>query len=573
MKCTFTNSRINISVSLFILFLITLSYCYNTSTNLNSSRKNSKKSEFYPQSLSTKQICDGGFDFPGVCISDIKLLLEKQVPSSIHPTWEKMIQPILKASPVQVDSCVGDFTGIILSKNSEKISNFFCHEIPYDSRFNYGTLGLNINHFTCTDRDTDKQVPTDLKFCFTFDKCGTVGIVINGAGIKCLPKTSGLGSILNTAAKFINHVTFAMSPQRKISQQLEIAQFKGREFLCKSVNTQGHFFLGLGLKIPNDFMKINEKNFGEIVIVEDDSLVQVDFAKAKSVVNGLVTDIQNGNAGNMASRIISLGKELVIKAKGIVKFNLSEISYGFLPDINFNTAALNLLVTQGKGKSKMRQGVYVKFDHEKISNIIEMVKSVYSHYQGILTVISKEISANHVIEEIEKINLKNLIGALSITNSYIAFEFKNENLTIRCAYNFSLKNSSCKFGEISFTAVLKSGKWNIKPARRLFSVKKKTVIKVDANKEKFSQSSNEEALKIIEKKSEIMKRNAEEAAKEMKSISSMSTEQAADLVKKIAKESVMQAKKDAESEKFDARKTRKSLKRNGRINKKPVITV
>jgi hypothetical protein len=100
------------------------------------------QSTLYPQSLSKMQKCDNGFGFPGVCIADTKSLLEKSVPDSVRSTWENMVLPILRNSPSEVDACIGDFNASALMKKNDKISNFNCHEIPYDSIFNMGTLGL-----------------------------------------------------------------------------------------------------------------------------------------------------------------------------------------------------------------------------------------------------------------------------------------------------------------------------------------------------------------------------------------------------------------------------------------------
>ena len=500
------------STAIFILFLFSFTCIINcvskvaTLVNKNQDQGKMKINEtLNSESKIKKQInlrprCEYGFGFKGICLKDIIGLTSTEIPNSIKDYWPQIVTPILsKISKVlPFNSCIGDFSSKVLSYTNGELSDFVCDVIPFytTSTDDFGTIGLRVSQLPCGE-------PTAIRMCVAFDRCGTIGIAVNGGSLKCFLHATGIGGIVAEGAKYLDYVSFGISPKRKFSQTISIGEYDGREINYKKVTAYGHFFAGIGVALPPSLLKIEGMKLDEILEIKMNTQVLVDFGQADSLVKEIASSITNGTSKGIMNKIVELGAEMSFTAKTSVGIKLEDLTKGFLPDIELEIGELNILITTGKGSTGIDAGFYARLSANIVKNLMKILKVLDKHFNGVLNALGGVLQ---VISDATGIT-----GAISVNMKAIALEFKSEIVHISCYFLFTGK-ASCKFGSQLFTALLESAKWVIKKAEEFFEEGGKTIMKVTAKAGKFMEDVDDQAKDIAK---DALK-EAKKAAKKIK---------------------------------------------------------
>jgi hypothetical protein len=543
---------VSLTLSLFVLILICIFFLINITvtecstkfekikrTNSYSSYRSLSHTQFksayaYPGKHSRNSKCNKGFGFDGICLGEAAELINFSVPDQIKDNWENNIMPILSRATeyLPFDACLGDFDGDVLLDDQGKLNSFQCHSIPYEKSTTMGVFGFNLKNLPC-------GTPTDFQMCLTFDRCGTVGVAVNGGSLKCLAFATGIGALISEVGSMIDYISFSFSLNKKLTQILEVPAFVNNEFRVKQVQTKGHFYLGMGLTLPGDFLKIGGIKLDKFFKVSVSASLLIDFGNTISTVQSIVKDIttNKGNGLSIVQKIMKSGAEVSLRGEGNVKINLESLTKGVIPNLSFNVGSLNILITAGGGESGLPTGLYIRLNLNVVKNLFDLLKKISSHFAGIMNAVGSFLKLDK-IGDVE--------GSLAITSAGLGFEFKGAMLSIFCYYRIDTKKGSCKFNSSIFTMLLDAGKWVIKQAKKLFDDSGKELMRVTAKVGKFATQTAKEAVKIASRAVEEARNVAFRAANETEKIARMTSSQAASVAIDSAKKAEKDAKKAVE---------------------------
>jgi len=146
-----------------------------------------------------------GFGFQGVCLNSQDSLSNDVIPEALNTVWEKILQPIIKKSPMNPSLCFGDFSAARLSEMSGT-QEATCHKFLLDRQYNgYGTVGISVRNIPCGK-------PVEVNICAVFDRYGTVGVSLTGGTIACVAAmTTGIGAVISVVAEQVKYVQFGFS--------------------------------------------------------------------------------------------------------------------------------------------------------------------------------------------------------------------------------------------------------------------------------------------------------------------------------------------------------------------------
>jgi hypothetical protein len=541
----YDKKSVSLTLSLFVLILICI-FCFITVIEcsatfekvkrrnyLNKSHSHSQfKSVYaYPGQPSLNSKCNKGFGFDGICLGEAAELINFSVPDQIKDNWENNIMPILSRATESLpfDACLGDFDGNVLLDDQGKLNSFQCHSIPYEKSTTMGVFGFNLKNLPC-------GTPTDFQMCLTFDRCGTVGVAVNGGSLKCLAFATGIGALISEVGSMIDYISFSFSLNKKLTQILEVPAFVNNEFRVKQVQTKGHFYLGMGLTLPGDFLKIGGIQLDKFFKISVSASLLIDFGNTISTVQSIVKDITNnkGDGLSIVQKIMKSGAEVSLRGEGNVKINLESLTKGVIPNLSFNVGSLDILITAGGGESGLPTGLYIRLNVNVVKNLFDLLKKISSHFAGIMNAVGSFLKLDK-IGDVE--------GSLAITSVGLGFEFKGAMLSILCYYRIDTKKGSCKFNSSIFTMLLDAGKWVIKQAKKLFEDSGKEIMRVKAKVGKFAYLTAKEALKIASKAVKEVKKVANEAVNETEKVGMMTSSEVASVAVGTAKKAQKVAKK------------------------------
>jgi hypothetical protein len=543
----------NISISLFVLFLICINSIVECSLKLEKIKKvelkrthtQFKSAYTFPGQPSTNSKCNKGFGFDGMCLGDAAELINFKVPDIIINSWNNNIMPILsRANPsLPFDACLGDFDGKVLANDQSKLSSFECHTIPYEESSTMGVFGFSLKNMPC-------GIPTDFQMCLTFDRCGTVGIAVNGGSVKCLAFATGIGALISEVGSMIDYISFSFSLNKKLTQKLEIPVFYNNRFGVKQVQTKGHFYMGMGLKLPSDFIRIGGLNMDKFFKISVSASLLIDFGNSINSVQSIVTDItkNKGNGASIVKNIMKSGAEVSLRGEGKIKINLESLTKGVIPNLTFTVGSLNILITTGGGESGLPTGLYIRLNVNIVKGLFDLLKKINGHFAGVMSAVGSFLKLD---------NIGDVEGSIAITSVGLGFEFRGASITMLCYYKLDTNTGSCKMNSQIFTMILEAGKWVIKQAQKLFDEAGKEIMKVTAEVGKFASQTAKQAVKIASKAVEEAQKTAEIAAKEAESVAKMASRQAAKVAVNSAKQVANTAKQSVGFLKKAANKVKK----------------
>jgi len=87
----------------------------------------------------------------------------------------------------------------------------------------YGIIGVSVDNFPACG-----ATPVTIAACLTFDKCGTVGLAINGGVLECIATyTTGVAAVLSELAGILKYAAIGMSVDRRFEEQYTLVYPSG----------------------------------------------------------------------------------------------------------------------------------------------------------------------------------------------------------------------------------------------------------------------------------------------------------------------------------------------------------
>lgn len=416
---------------------------------------------------------NNGFGFTGTCLTRPSAL------ASSAPQDTKNQSPfifgVLGNNPlIQYNFCVGDFTGEDLQNDYEMNQNK-CNTIPLMKEYKYGSMSGVMKNVPC-----GKTV--EVAFCFTFDRCGTVAMVVNGGLMTCAAAYStGIGAIISLFSDVLDHIGFGISVKRRFTYDMDLAFRNGSSVDTKSITTYGHFFLKIGLSIPLGDLSIGGKKLKDFFTFNIDALLMVDFGNAFSTVSSIITEILNANKDtgrNIVNKIVQTNSEITFTIMGSIVLNINSLTNGFLPDIEINVAQANLLLTLGNGgASGLNRGVYFYYS-SGINNISQIFDAVVAPIKPLLNLFGVSLPS---------INFNLNVGfGMFVSDDSLGLTLVFPGLSLYCLCIYSNKSCSCGVNGSFFTALLEAGKWLVKQARQIAETVGKVAVEFANETGKFA---------------------------------------------------------------------------------------
>jgi hypothetical protein len=399
--------------------------------------------------------CSSGFGFQGKCLTDIKTILKlKTAPKSIENLWNENVIKVFEKWTEGTTACMGDYK---VAETSLK--EYKCATIPWRGGETMGHFAVNTTKLSCSNG-------AQVRFCVTFDKCGSFGMAVNSAALKCLAAATGVGVTGMLADGIVNtdHAAFAFSLNKKLEISYDIAVFTDQGFGTKNIKVNGHFYVGLAISVPNSWLekiKIGEKTGDKFIKLSINVNTLLDLGNVGDMVKNTVSALSKpgSNSKNMIDSILKSNAELSIVANGKLELALSQLTNGFLPDLSYEIKDCKLLLTAGGRTSGVSRGLYVRillnnmkdFNKEFRGNL----DKIFGHYKGIL--------GNFQFPDFNR--AANIAISVGIDQTRAGFEFKCDLITITCIFNIKDMKGSCGFGSNFFTGLLQNGEYNIKQAK------------------------------------------------------------------------------------------------------------
>jgi hypothetical protein len=490
-------------------------------------------------SANTQLTCSNSImGFKGQCLSDASKILNGVFPDRAKKSMS-FLMPIISMSTklLGLDFCVGDYKASVLGENSS-LGKMTCADFPINEDHNYGVVGAYINNVPCGS-------PQTVAVCVAFDTCGTVTFSMNGGVAACAASTTGIGAIITPLSGILDSIHLGFSLNRRFERTFTVLVRKGNSLETKKITTRGHFYLGLNLSIPIDFIKIGKKSLKDIFDLRLSSLFMVDLgAHIGSTLTQLVDTMTSGKPDkNFTKNIMNIGSELTVEMKGKLALKLEDLTEGFLDDIELELGQANAYITRNlpDNATGLTAGVYMYLKSDILKNLFSIVENLLSDFGPILKQIKfirKAIPSSQTYM------------GLFITTEAMGMSMSFGGNTIMCMFIYSKKNGSCSFNGSFFTALIEGAKWVIKEAKELFDNTGKEIVRFTKGVGKFAKM----AASAVKDKMENLAKEAEKAAKEAKKL-------AEETGKKVAKETQKAAEKVKDTGKKVAKETEKAAEK------------
>ena len=327
----------------------------------SNSRKNFKKSTFFRKT--SGDVCGGGMGFEKTCLNDlpgkITGLIQNKAPQLQEYTdyIEKALNLIAEKMENQLDFCVGDFTGKELSEQTA----LKCDVIPYKEDVRMSTIAVKVAGLSCDSGDQS------LEFCFTYDKCGSFGFAFNSGIPICIATSTGVGAIVAPFLKSVTHVGFAFNMSNNIVKEFNIFDLSPEnKFEPKAVKIEANIFIALKISLTailfQDF-KIGENKLSDIFEIDGSMTAMLDYRNIFTNMSDAIAEPRKGTeqgALDFIKAVFEAKAEVGLNVLSKIKFNLSKLTDGFLPDIDLGETNLDFIATLGGGNTGLSAGVYVR---------------------------------------------------------------------------------------------------------------------------------------------------------------------------------------------------------------------
>ena len=354
--------------------------------------------------------------------------------------------------------CYGDYTSEELGEENSKASNALCGNFPLSktSKATYGSFLASVTGIPCSSEQVD------FKVCALFNKCHTYGLIVNNGPVKCFAAVSGdaiggIGKILAKIAGVVESVGLGYSYTKKYTKNFNVFNYdvSGGVFEKKKITVASHIWVGGALGKPDtpfDDIKIGDKKLGDLIEFEAKIDLMVDFGNAAQIIKKWIASFNTfggensnsedvkptlyDNTSKMLKELLNAKAEFAISDSGKLKFLLSKITFGYLPDLELD-GEVGFLLTQGGGTSGMPAGLYFYIESSSILNVIG--KLLVDFFGSFLKYLGIDLSS--ILGE----SASNKFG-LTIKSDSIGIHFSSTIVTFSCAYRFATNNISCDFG-------------------------------------------------------------------------------------------------------------------------------
>jgi hypothetical protein len=456
--------------------------------------------------------------FQGMCLSDASKILKGVYPAHAQKSMS-FLMPIITMSTklLGLDFCVGDYNGSQIGENA-RLGRMTCGDFPIGDDDKYGVVAAYINGVPCGS-------PQTVAACVAFDTCGTVAFSINGGVMACAAATTGIGAIISPLSGIVDNIHLGFSLNRRFEKSFTVLVRNGNSLVTKEITTKAHFYLGLNLALPLDFIKIGKKSLKDIFDLRLSSIFLVDLGpRIGNTLTQLVDTMTSGKPDkNFAKNILSIGSELTVEMKGKLALKLEDLTKGLLDDIELDLGQANAYITRNLpgNATGLPAGVYLYLQSDILKNLISIVENLLSDFGPIL----KQIK--FIKKAIPK--SESYMG-LFITTEAMGISMSLAGNTIKCMFIYDKNKGSCSFNSSIFSAFIDGAKWVVKEAKEFFDNTGKEIVSFTRGAGKFAKM----AALAVKDKMEDLAKEAEKAAKEAKRVA----EKAANTVAKEGEKAV-----------------------------------
>jgi hypothetical protein len=392
-------------------------------------------------------VCTNGFGIEGKCSGGnaVETLLSK-LPDFTKELVQKNLGEFLEKLKKVGDTCVGDYSKADADKN---LSKFNCNLFPVASSEKLGYFGVIGKDIPCPDK-------TEVKMCVVVDRCGTIGVAINGNSIKCLASAVGLGPMFTGASESVGHTLFAFSYHKKLRLSTDnLLVLHDRKLKREEkVETSGHVYFSLSGAIPKNLLEkvpVKETTLDQVVEFNGTSHILADFGKAVGIVGKAISGLKTGksNPKELLQEIKKSGGELTIKFKGNLNLFLSKVNK-HLPDLKFSINELTAIITTGSGHSKLAEGFYLKFDldNKNLADTIKQIVAKWDVLKAAFEIINPDLS-----------KLSGLKVSVVVSDKKLGFELDSNLIQLKCVLSKKMKKPDCDFSSHLIKEKAKE-KWN-----------------------------------------------------------------------------------------------------------------
>jgi hypothetical protein len=291
-----------------------------------------------------------------------------------------------------LDACFGNFLGETLTLDENTGALGQCTNMPLKSDSLFGSFSLNINI---------KEIAVNL--CIVFNRfTHTYAISISGdtLGTVLQNVVPGIDEILG----FFDYIGIGLSiKEESFERELNVLNpliktgkntLSVVEYNIEKVKVSGNFYINLGFKLPDDYLKFGSYDMSEYMSLTADGLIMMGLHDAdkdimarhylQSLDHAMKKNQQNIN------EIFEQGNSLNLLISGKSKFelDLSGISMGFIPKLELDIADLNVWWNYP-------DGLYISYEGKHIFDQLGLwMESVFKNF--------KKLSALSAPESCEK---------------------------------------------------------------------------------------------------------------------------------------------------------------------------
>jgi hypothetical protein len=452
-----------------LIFIISLLLLANYSSSIHNKERNFL-------AANTQLTCSNSImGFQGQCLSDASKILNGVFPDRAQKSMS-FLMPIIKMSTkmLNLDFCVGDYKGSVIGENS-RLGRMTCGDFPISEDDNYGVVAAYINNVPCGS-------PQTVAACVAFDTCGTVALSMNGGVAACAAATTGIGAIISPLSGILDSIHLGFSLTRRFERSFTVLVRNGNSLTTKNITTRAHFYFGLNLSIPIDFIKIGGKSLKDIFDLRLSSLFLVDLGPhIGNTLTQLVDTMTTGKPDkNFAKNIMNIGSELTVEMKGKLALKLEDITQGFLDDLELDLGVANAYITRNlpDNSTGLPAGVYIYLQSDLLKNLMSLVDKLLSDFGPVLKqvgFIKKAIPSSEAYM------------GLFITTDAMGMSLSLGGNTIKCMFIYDKKKGSCSFNSAIFSALIDGAKWVIKEAKEMFDTTGKEIVRFTKGAGKFAK--------------------------------------------------------------------------------------
>jgi hypothetical protein len=279
----------------------------------------------------------------------------------------------------KLDACFGNFLGETLTFDENKGAMEQCTNMPLKSDSVFGSFSLNINI---------KKIAVNV--CIVFNRfTHTYAISISGDTLGTILQfvVPGIDKIL----EFIDYIGIGLSiKEQSFEKEINVLnpiiktgknKLSIVEFNIEKVKVPGNFYINIGFKIPDDYLKFGSFDMSEYISLTADGLIMMGLHKGdknimarhylKSLNHAMKKSQRNIN------QIFEQGNsfDLLISGKSKFELDLSDISLGFIPKLEINIADFNVWWNYP-------HGLYISYEGKQIFEQVKLwMKSVFRKFK------------------------------------------------------------------------------------------------------------------------------------------------------------------------------------------------